>query len=509
LIMGLLISLVLIASLTQIIVGGSVLDTFSKVTLRIINILFGISIVLIILIVVMENGSPATTMAWILVLIFLPIVGFILYLFFGRNWRKKRLFSKKGYADTKLLLSYVHNHPSDRENNWQNDLTARLYNLLKNNSKATLTVNNNVTLYNDTGKAFKAILEGINSAQHFVHLEYFSIFADETGYTLQKLLIQKALEGVEVRFIYDDVGCWMLKKSFKQELRDAGVEFVPFMPVWIPFLNSRLNYRNHRKLVIVDGKKAYLGGMNIGDKYLGKKRYYGYWRDSLAEIEGKAVNALQAIFLADWNFVTGKNLMQEDLLHKYLPVISPDKQRFLPMQIVADGPDSDYDSIMQLYFAAITYAKHSIRISTPYLILNESLLSALKTAAISSVKVQILVPDKPDHFLVYWASRSYFQQLLDVGVEIWTYHKGFNHSKILIVDDEFLLIGTANMDLRSFKQNFELAAAIYDKTVCAEAIKQFEEDLLSSSKIIPEKFRQRSMLQKTKESICRLVSPLL
>ena len=504
-----LISLFLIASLTQIIVGGAVLDTFSKVTLRIINILFGISIVLIILIVVMENGSPATTMAWILVLIFLPVVGFIFYLFFGRNWRKKRLFSKKRYADTKLLLSYVQKHPINIEHNWQNDLTARLNKLLENNSKATLTTNNFVTLYNDTGKAFKAILEGIITARHFVHLEYFSIFADETGYTLQKLLIQKALEGVEVRFIYDDVGCWMLKKSFKQELRDAGVEFVPFMPVWIPFLNSRLNYRNHRKLVIVDGEKAYLGGLNIGDKYLGKKSYYGYWRDSLAEIAGQAVNALQSIFLADWNFVTGKNLMQEDLLNKYLPVNPPLKQRFLPMQIVADGPDSDYDSIMQLYFASITYAKHSIRISTPYLILNESLLIALKTAAISNVQIQILIPDKPDHFLVYWASRSYFQQLLEVGVEIWTYHRGFNHSKILIVDDEVLLIGTANMDIRSFKQNFELAAVIYDKTVCAEAIKHFEEDLLYSSKINPEKFRQRSMLQKTKESICRLVSPLL
>ncbi len=201
--------------------------------------------------------------------------------------------------------------------------------------------------------------------------------------------------------------------------------------------------------------------------------------------------------------------MQEDLLNKYLPVNPPLKQRFLPMQIVADGPDSDYDSIMQLYFASITYAKHSIRISTPYLILNESLLIALKTAAISNVQIQILIPDKPDHFLVYWASRSYFQQLLEVGVEIWTYHRGFNHSKILIVDDEVLLIGTANMDIRSFKQNFELAAVIYDKTVCAEAIRQFEEDLLYSSKINPEKFRQRSMLQKTKESICRLVSPLL
>ncbi|MEN6445990.1 MAG: cardiolipin synthase [Candidatus Cloacimonas sp.] len=507
--MALLISLVLIASLTQLIVGGSVLETFSKVTLRIINILFGISIVLVILIVVMENGSPATTMAWILVLIFLPIVGFILYLFFGRNWRKKRLFSKKGYADIQNLITYIQKYPLPKENNWQTELSARLNKLLENNSKATLTINNDVTLYSDTLQAFKAILEGIASARYFVHLEYFSINADETGYALQKLLIQKAMEGVEIRFIYDDVGCWMLKKSFKNELRNAGVEFVPFMPVWIPFLNSRLNYRNHRKLVIVDGKKAYLGGLNIGDKYLGRKRYYGYWRDSLAEIEGQAALALQAIFLTDWDFVTGKNLMQECLLDKYLPVLPAEKQYFLPMQIVANGPDSDYDSIMQLYFAAITYARNNIRISTPYLVLNESLLSALKIAAISKVKIQILVPDKPDHFLVFWASRSYFQQLLDVGVEIWTYHKGFNHSKTLIVDEEVLLIGTANMDMRSFNQNFELAATIYDKNVCLEAIHQFEEDLKYSSKLDPEKFQQRSMVQKTKESICRLVSPLL
>jgi len=500
---------VLIASLTQIIVGGLVLETFSKVTIRIINILFGISIVLIILIVVMENGSPATTMAWILVLIFLPIIGFILYLFFGRNWRKERLFSKKDYADTQLLATYIQKYPLTIEDNWQTELSARLNKLLKNNSKATLTVNNEVKLYSDTMEAFNAILKGISSAKHFVHMEYFSIFSDETGYDMQKILIQKALEGVEVRFIYDDVGCWMLKKEFKQELHNAGVEFVPFMPVWIPFLNSRINYRNHRKLVIVDGKKAYLGGLNIGDKYLGKNSYYGYWRDSLAEIEGQAVLSLQAIFLADWNFVTGKNLMQETLLDKYLPTDITVKDKFLPMQVVANGPDSDYASIMQLYFAAITYAKHNIRISTPYLILNETLLSALKIAAISDVKIQIMMPDKPDHFLVFWASRSYFQQLLDVGVEIWTYHKGFNHSKILIVDDEVLLIGTVNMDLRSFSHNFELAATIYDRNVCAEAIMHFEEDLMNSSKINAEEFKQRSMLYKTRESICRLVSPLL
>ena len=431
LLIGFLLSLVLIATLTQLVFGGEILDTFSNLTLRLINILLGVSIVLMILILVLENGSPATTLAWIMVLIFLPVVGFVFYLLFGRNWRKRRVFGKKSLVDAEIITS---SHvPRYVDFKWKDDnaLIHKLNRLLKNNSRAHLTLHNKVQLYAQTNEAFTDMLSSVSQARQHIHLEYFSIAADDTGKALQQLLIQKALSGVEVRFIYDAVGCWNLPGRFKKDMLKAGIQFVPFMPVLIPFLNSRMNYRNHRKLLIVDSRKAYLGGLNIGDKYLGKSSYYGSWRDSLAVIEGEGVISLQAIFIADWFFVSKENLLTDN---RYLSLMPDNFQALIPLQIAASGPDNRQANILQLYFTAIAAAQISIRISTPYLILNESLRMALITAAISGVKVQIILPCKPDHYIVYWASRSYFKDLLDVGVEIWEYQNGFYHAKIMIVD---------------------------------------------------------------------------
>jgi len=507
--LGLLLSLTLVASVIQLTVGGEVLDTFTSLTLRVINIIFAVSIALMIIIVVLENGSPANTLAWVMVLIFIPGVGFVFYLLFGRNWRKRRLFSRKGLIDSDMLSKYFGKEPPAAWEEAFPEATRKLMHLLENNSKAVLTYQNSLTLLDDTNTAFQMMLEGIRAAREHVHLEYFSIDRDETGNTLKDLLIAKAKAGVEVRFIYDDVGCWKLGRKFKRELRLAGVQFVPFMPVWIPFLNSHMNYRNHRKLVIVDGCTAYLGGLNIGDKYLGKHRYFGYWRDSLARIEGEGARTLQAIFLIDWFFVSRQNLFHEQHRDQYLKSCKNLAPGITALQIAASGPDSDQASIMQLYFAAINSARFSICISTPYLILNESLRMALKTAAISGVKVRIVLPAKPDHFMVFWASRSYFSDLMEVGIELWEYQKGFNHAKIMIVDDSILLIGSANMDLRSFNHNFELTAAIYNNQVATEALAQFHNDLQHSTLLKPEEFSHRSVVQKSKESICRLVSPLL
>ncbi len=507
--LGLLISLTVVASLTQLFVGGEVLDTFTKLTLRIINFLFALSIILMILILVLENGSPANTLAWVMVLIFIPVVGFIFYLLFGRNWRKRRVFTDKSAADAGYVNRYGGIQFASDGSGAPLGTFVKLSQLLQNNSKAALSYHNRIKLCADTNEAFQLILEGISQAQRFIYLEYFSVESDATGSALKEALIRKAREGLEIRFIYDDVGSWKLSKSYKRELREAGVHFLPFMPVWIPFLNSRLNYRNHRKLVVVDGYTAYLGGLNIGDRYLGKHRYFGYWRDSLAMIEGEGAQALLAIFAMDWNFVSQRRKAgSPDLIpsadNAYLPPAES-----VPLQIVASGPDSDQASIMQLFFAAITSAHSSICISTPYLILNESLRMALKTAAISGVKVQIVLPAKEDHFMVFWASRSYFSDLMEVGIELWEYQKGFNHAKIMIIDDAILLIGSANMDLRSFNHNFELTAAIYDSPVALTARKHFDEDILNSTRIVQTDFAHRSMLQKSKESLCRLVSPLL
>lgn len=510
LILALLLSLFVIASITQLISGGDILQTFTQITAQTINIIFAITIVMIIVVLVLENSSPVHTLAWIMVLIFIPVVGFIFYLFFGRNWRKIKLFNRKAMQDTEALNMLAERHPLLSSNFLEQGLEHKLHRLLKNNSKAILTIHNEIELIHDTTMAFDAICAGIESARHYVFLEYFAIAADSTGQYLKNLLIKKAKAGIEIRFIYDDIACWRLPHSFKNELREAGVKFVPFMPVWIPLLNSRMNYRNHRKLVIVDGAKAYLGGLNIGDKYLGKDPYYGYWRDSLAIIEGESVLSLLAIFIADWYFVSKERLFDPQSLDRYT---STDQCRNIehisPVQVVASGPDTHHANIMQLYFSAIANADHLIRINTPYLILNDALLMALKTAAISGVKVQIILPSKVDHWIVFWGSRSYFQELLEVGVEIYEYMRGFMHAKILIVDEEILGLGTANMDLRSFNHNFELMALAYDDSLVDKASKAFDEDLTYSRQINLEEFEKRNLLQRSKESLCRLFSPLL
>ncbi len=510
LILALLLSLLFVASITQLIRGGDILFTFTQITTQIIYIIFAITIFMIILILVLENSSPVHTLAWIMVLIFIPIVGFLFYLFFGRNWRKIKLFNRKEVQDADSLDELAQRYPLLSGNFLEHGLEHKLHRLLKKNSKAILTIHNEIELIHDTAIAFAAICDGISNARHHVHLEYFSIAADSTGRYLKDLLIQKAKAGIEIRFIYDDVACWKLPRGFKRELREAGVQFIPFMPVWIPLLNSRMNYRNHRKLVVVDGIKAYLGGLNIGDQYLGKDPYYGYWRDSLAIFKGESVLSLQAIFMADWYFVSKERLFDPKRLDHYIATEEYRKiENISPVQVVASGPDTHHANILQLYFSAIANAHHSIRINTPYLILNDALLMALKTAAISGVKVQIILPFKADHGIVFWGSRSYFQELLEVGVEIYEYMRGFMHAKILIVDEEILGLGTANMDLRSFNHNFELTALVYDDALVDKASDAFSEDLAYSRKIHLADFEKRGLIQRSKESICRLFSPLL
>jgi len=511
LIMFLIILLAIPIGLVQVILGGSLFSNVSAWMLRAVEIIFGITIVLMIVVLVLENEDPVHTLAWILVLLYIPVVGFFIYLFFGRNWRKSRLFSRKELQDSFRFEDVAGNFfkPDGREN--FSPLQRRISKLLDNNSKAILTYRNEVDILADTNDALDLICEEIAKARRYVHLEYFSIARDSTGKRLKELLIRKASEGVEIRFIYDDVGCWNLGPRFKAELRKAGVQFVPFMPVWIPFLNSRLNYRNHRKLVIVDGSIGFLGGLNIGDKYMGKSKYFGYWRDSQVKLRGESVMALQAIFLMDWFFVSKQNLLTRESFANFaqLPEPSSQEELYKPVQITASGPDTDHASIMQAYFCAISNARRSIRITTPYLILNGSLLMAFKTAALSGVKIQIILPGKADHFIVFWGSRSYYRELLELGVEIYEYQAGFIHAKVLIVDDELLSTGTANMDLRSFNHNFEVAAMIYDKSITAQALEHFAEDMSKSRKVVLDEFQRRSIFKKGVESLCRLFSPLL
>jgi cardiolipin synthase len=323
------------------------------------------------------------------------------------------------------------------------------------------------------------------------------------GNQLRELLIKKAKEGIKIRLIYDDVGCWSLPDEFIESMTDAGIEVFPFLPVRFPTLTYKINYRNHRKIVVVDGQVGFVGGLNIADRYLEGHRDYGIWRDTHLQIEGEAVSSLQVVFFIDWFFVSQQVIREE----KYFKTDKADEHHLV--QITASGPDSDYASIMQAYFAAIASAQASIYISSPYFMPNESILTALKTASLSGVDVRILLPARSDSKIVFWATRSYVSELLEAGINIYFYEKGFPHSKLLIVDGVLSSVGTANMDIRSFDQNFEISALIYDEAISKELQEYYLIDLSNSTHITLDLWEQRPRWDSIRESVARIFSPLL
>lgn len=466
-----------------------------------INIIISIDILL-------DNRDPSSTVAWILVLFLFPIGGIFLYLYIGRNHRKQRTFSKKRKEDNDIL-NHLFKEQADLLNYGKmlqkniTDIRGNIIHLLLKNTHSPLTVNNKVKVLQNGEATFSEMLDAIYKAKDHIHMEYFIIKDSHIGKKFQKALIEKANEGVEVRLIYDAVGSWRLTKNFLKPLEDAGVIIEVFLPVTLPLLGSRLNYRNHKKILVVDGKTGFVGGINIGDEYLGKNKKLGFWRDTHLKLQGEAVYVLQGMFLADWHFVS--NEIIDDM--KYFP-----KQGYCGetiLQIASSGPDSSWASIHQAYFSAINSAREKVYITTPYLVPDEGILLALKTAALRGVDVRLLVPIKPDHRSVFWASKSHFEELLRAGVKIYQYGKGFVHGKVFIIDNNFVSIGTANLDIRSFELNFEVNAFIYDKDINRKVSKDFLEDLKVSRQILLDEYKKRPFIHKITESIARVFSPIL
>ena len=459
------------------------------------------------IIVFLERRNPASTWAWLFVLMFLPLAGFIFYLLIGQDMRKKRLFSKKEEVD---LESIARQQTTLIENRKLSKIstTAQLHTdiiqLQLQNSQSIYTQNNKVTILNNGEEKFPALFQAIEEAEDHIHIEYYIIRYDFLGIALQKLLIKKAQEGVEVRLLYDGMGCIRVPRSYFAEMKKAGVQLAEFYPPILPYINFRLNYRNHRKIAVIDGKKAFTGGFNIGDEYMGLDNKFGFWRDIHVLLEGDSVDYFQMRFMVDWHFAYGERIPLDDHYFPPHPIVGNSG-----IQVVSSGPDSTWAAIHQGYLKMITKAKSSIYMQTPYLIPDDSILQALKIAALEGVDVKIIIPCKPDHPFVYWASTSYAGELINTGVEIYTYDNGFLHSKLLIIDGEVVSVGSANMDMRSFNLSFELNAFIYDKAVARAFEKIFLEDLNSSSLITKEKYSNRSLYIRFKESISRLLSPLL
>lgn len=469
---------------------------------------YAIFIIMTIIVIVHDKRDPVKALSWIVVITLLPFAGFFLYIIFGRNYRKEKIFNRKELYDLKQLEHITAQQICEINNPAQIqypevDENRDIITLLLNNSKALLTVYNRIKVLNSGAETFAEIRVALQAAKSFIHLEYYIFEDDKLGREIADILIAKAREGVEVRLIYDDVGSWGLGRKFLRRLHEAGVHTQCFMRVVFPWLTSHVNYRNHRKILIVDGLVGFTGGINIARRYIDGIKS-GQWRDTHLKLEGEAVAMLQIVFMTDWYFVSKEMLTSHA---KYLPQVRAQEEHLV--QIVASGPDSDWASIMQAFFAAITHAKKHIYISTPYFTPNQAIITAIKVASLSGIDVRLMIPSRSDSKVVYWASRSYIGELIEANVKVYLYRKGFNHSKLIMIDSRFASVGTANMDERSFEDNFEVTAMIYDRQITRELEESFMKDLEQSREVTREYWEHRPRLHSIYEGVSRLFSPLL
>ena len=462
--------------------------------------------------VIRDTNNSSKTLAYILLVLLLPVAGSIIYFAFGINYRRRKMFSKNILANEELfakmegrllagskkVLAEAHENIRGHES---------LITLLMNDARSVLSYNNVELLINGEEK-FPAVIGALEAAKEFIHIEYYIFDDDEIGRTIIELLKRKAAEGVTVRFIYDDFGSNDINDDLLREMREAGVLAFPFYEVKFFLLANRLNYRDHRKIIIIDGKTGFTGGINVSDKYINKGDAEKlYWRDTHIKITGPAVNSLQYHFIVNWNFCSESMLKIEASLFPEDTAKDPGENDLV--QIVAGGPDYPSSSIMLSFFAAIARAREKVYITSPYFIPNESICEALKMAALSGKDVRLLLPGISDSVVVNAAARSFFQEMLTSGVRIYLYQKGFIHAKTVIVDDSLSIIGTANMDARSFDLNFEINSVIYSKDICRRLYDIFLQDIEFSEEATLTEWGKRKWWQELRDDIARLLSPLL
>ena len=468
-----------------------------------------INFILAFTIIFFERKNASSTWAWLMVLFFIPVLGFILYLIFGRKlshrnifiWDTKSRLGVERRVNEQLAILESDNIPYKQEVLRQ---YKELYYLHLKHNDAIYSQNNLINLYIDGEEKFSALIDDLEAATDHIHMVYYIIRQDQLGTKIADILIKKANEGVDVRLLYDDMGSRGLGKRFLRRLRHAGVHVEAFFPPKIPKINLKINFRNHRKIAVIDGKIGYIGGFNIGDEYLGKSEKFGYWRDTHLRIQGDAVQTLQTRFILDWNQASRERIEYNE--RYYIKAI---EHSDVGVQIVSSGPDSDWEQIKYGYIKMILAAKEYVYIQTPYFIPDESLMDALRIAALSGVKIKIMIPNKPDHVFVYWATLSYVGELLNEGAEIYLYQNGFLHAKTIVVDGKVSSVGTANIDVRSFRLNFEVNAFLYDVKMAEKLVAAFKEDIHVSTQMTKHLYEKRSLIIKFKESVSRLLSPIL
>ena len=462
---------------------------------------YQVIVILTIIHVIMDNRQPAKTMAWALVIWFVPVVGIVFYLFFGMNTRKEKFISQRSLDQLtkRSMLEFVE----------QKDLRLPedyrpVIDLFVNENYALPFKNNDYVTYTDGYAFFPALLSAIASAKNHIHIDMYIFADDPLGMLVSDALIDKAREGVEIRVIYDDVGCWNVKHRFFERMRDEGIEVVPFLPVRFPLFTSKVNYRNHRKLIVIDGRTGFVGGMNIALRYV-KGTGKAPWRDTMVQVTGSGVYGLQRAFLVDWYFCDRTMISNR----KYYPAVEGVKGDSL-VQTVTSGPVTPYPEIMQGYVRVILSAKRYVYLETPYFLPTEPVLFALKTAAAAGVDVRILVPYRSDGKFVEWAGRSYLREVAEAGVKVSLYKGGFLHSKLLVSDDAICTCGSTNLDFRSFENNFESNMFFYGEQMACQLRDIYLAD--ESQSVLLEDLPQRHnppFLKRFWESLVRLISPLM
>ncbi len=481
--------------------------------LLLFEIIYVIVIFLVSLRVLYDTRSSVKALAYILFIVFVPFVGIIFYFSFGVNYRKRKLYSKKIVHDENLrqqirtrMFAY-----SDQVLNSGaiDDKHRNLAEFVRRSASSPLTANNSVKLLLNGEEKFPEVLKALEAAQHHIHIEYYIYEDDATGNSIADILIKKAKEGVEVRFMYDDFGSYGLGKSFIKKLEVAGVKTAPFYKIKLLVFANRLNYRNHRKIIVVDGKTSFVGGINISDKYrndgVGDSELF--WRDTHLMLTGTATAYLQYLFLCDWNFASLNTLIYSE---SYFPPPSPTKEIGKEIvQLVPSGPDSSLPVIFYSLLEVIGAAKKKILITSPYFIPGESLMDGLIIAAQSGLKVQIIVPGISDSKMVDAAARSYYTELLKNDVQVFLYNKGFVHAKTMVIDDDLAIVGSANMDYRSFDLNFEINALVYGKEIAGQLETAFLKDLEECSQIDAKDWLNRPTYVRLWEKVVRLLSPFL
>ena len=483
------------------------------------NIIY-VNLLLSVVIVFFQRRDPKAVWTWLLALYFIPGFGILLYLLFGQDFHKSKMFRIKNLEDKmrysvesqeEMLRSFNHENLEDPLVRDYGDLI--MYNL--KTSGCVMTVYNELEIFTDGEAKFEDLRRSLRQARHFIHIQYYIIKNDELFDSIVPILIDRVRNGVEVRILYDGMGGRFMPQKRWEQLEKAGVKVGVFFPALLGRLNLRINYRNHRQIVVIDGNIGYVGGFNIGREYISRDPKFGYWRDTHLRITGDAVVSLQIRFALDWNYATHENLFtnmayfepqdRADLVR----AMQTGEKRLLAIQIVASGPDTLDRQIRNNYLELFHKARKNIYIQTPYFVPDDTILSALKIAARSGVDVRLMIPCKPDHPFVYWATYSYAGDLLQAGARCYVYDNGFLHAKGVMVDGRVSCYGTANMDIRSFELNFEVNATIYDEEVTRELEEIFRNDLYHCREITPEVYEKRSLLIRVKEQGSRLLSPLL